>query len=50
MAISKHRKCPTCLGRGVCDDGSICPLCAGIGEVEYNQMPLFPQEPCWDPT
>jgi DnaJ-class molecular chaperone len=47
---TKHRKCPTCIGIGYCEDGSSCPTCDGIGEVDYADDLTLPDDPCWNPT
>ena len=44
MAVSKTRKCPVCRGFGVCEDGSTCPACKGVGEIPHTQNKL--PEPC----
>lgn len=47
--LFKMRKCPNCLGRGICTDGSTCPACEGKGEVPHGmELPL--EEPCWQPN
>lgn len=45
--VKKLKKCPTCLGRGICDDESKCGTCEGTGEVTHDEEVLA-EEPCWD--
>ena len=46
--VSKLKKCPTCLGMGICDDGSTCLTCEGTGEIAHGKEVLA--EPCWNIT
>jgi DnaJ-class molecular chaperone len=39
MSISKMKKCPSCKGLGICDDGSECPDCEGAGEISFDETP-----------
>ena len=49
MSVQKLMKCPTCHGRGICDDGSKCESCEGTGEIVHGEEVLA-EEPCWDVT
>ncbi|HUS18476.1 MAG TPA: hypothetical protein VMZ25_02400 [Terriglobales bacterium] len=44
--VTKLKKCPGCLGRGICDDGSKCAVCEGTGEIAHGEE-IFVEEPCW---
>lgn len=44
--VKKLKKCPACLGRGICDDGSKCDTCEGTGEIAHGEEVLA-EEPCW---
>jgi DnaJ-class molecular chaperone len=48
--IFKMHKCPNCLGRGICTDGTTCPMCKGSGEVSYSQNVSMTELPCWSPN
>jgi len=48
VRIFKTKKCPNCLGRGICKDGSLCPTCRGEGEVSSSLDVVVPEVPCWD--
>lgn len=45
--VNKTRKCPNCLGVGQCEDGSLCSVCMGTGEVPTREEVLLPMVPCW---
>jgi DnaJ-class molecular chaperone len=45
--IFKLKKCPNCLGRGICTDGTTCPTCKGEGEIASSLNVIVPDEPCW---
>jgi DnaJ-class molecular chaperone len=47
LSVEKLKKCPTCLGRGICADGSKCDICEGTGEIMHGEEVLA-EEPCWD--
>jgi len=44
--VKKLKKCPTCLGRGICDDESKCATCGGTGEIAHGKE-VVAKEPCW---
>lgn len=44
MAVFKMKKCPTCIGIGVCDEGDKCPTREGIGEIPTDQAII--DDPC----
>jgi len=48
--VFKAKKCPNCLGRGICADGTSCPTCHGEGEVPYSLNVKVPAVPCWEVT
>jgi len=44
MAVYKMKKCPTCIGAGVCSDGDPCPSCEGTGEIPSDEAII--DDPC----
>jgi DnaJ-class molecular chaperone len=48
--IFKMHKCPNCLGRGICTDGTTCSMCKGSGGVSYSQNVSMSELPCWSPN
>ena len=37
MKKKKDNRCPECNGAGIYDEGDVCEVCDGTGEVDSNE-------------
>ena len=48
--VSKRRKYPNNNNQNKNKDGTECPTCEGLGEVDHADDLIIPDEPCWNPA